>query len=237
MSATRSRDRVAPSVAKLLRLLKHSPRGAVFNPWWQVDADNDIGAQAPRIRREQLRAYLRERVGTAQLALVGEALGYRGGHFSGIAMTSERMLLGGKAADGIEPRHVFASRPPRQTSRPDKYPRGFAEPTASIVWGTLLELGFGADRFVLWNAFPWHSFDPRSGMLSNRTPTPSELAVGLPVLEAFLKLFACERVVAVGRLAAAQLAGLHSPVECLRHPASGGAALFRKQTASIARTL
>jgi hypothetical protein len=83
-------------------LLKKSPRGAVFNPWWQVDADNDLGRQAPRIRREQLRAYFSERI--------GEALSYRGGHFTGIAMTSERILLGATTDGGIEPRTEIASR-------------------------------------------------------------------------------------------------------------------------------
>ena len=221
------------SVDGLLALLKRSPGGAVFNPWWQHDIDNDIGSQAPRIRREQLRAYLSERIGTARVALVGEAVGYRGGHFSGIAMTSERMLLGAKTNDGIEPRSIFASREPQQTSKPTNHPRGFAEPTASIVWSTLLELDISADRFVLWNAFPWHSYDPRAGMLSNRTPTKAELAAGLPVLDAFLALFACERVVALGRLAASQLASLGLTAECVRHPASGGAALFRDQMRAI----
>lgn len=221
------------SIGGFLALLKKSPRGAVFNPWWHADADNDIGPQAARIRRGQLRAYLSERIGKSRLALIGEALSYRGGHFTGIAMTSERILLGGSIDDGIEPQQVLASRPSRRTSRPERNPPGFSEPTATIVWRTLLELGVPGDRFVLWNAFPWHSFDPRAGMLSNRTPTDAERAAGAPVLDAFLELFRCEHVVALGRLAAAQLAGLPVSAEIVRHPASGGAALFRKQMTAI----
>lgn len=189
------------SLGGFLTLLKQSPRGAVFNPWWQADAANDIGPQAARIRRGQLRAYLSERIGKTQLALIGEALGYRGGHFTGIPMTSERILLGGRIDDGIEPRQVLASRPPRRTSKPERNPPGFSEPTATLVWRTLLELGVPGDRFVLWNAFPWHSFDPRAGMLSNRTPTDAELAAGAPVLDTFLGLFPREHVVALGWLA------------------------------------
>ena len=237
MSTARSDDRDAASVAKLLRLLQHSPPGAVFNPWWHVDADNDVGPQAPGIRREQLRAYLSERVGKAQLALVGEALGYRGGHFSGIAMTSERMLLGGAKHAGIDPRQIISSMPARQTSDPARYPHGFAEPTASIVWGTLLELDLDAHRFVLWNAFTWHSYAPAKGMLSNRTPTPDEMVATMPALAAFIALFRCERVVALGRIAAAALAQLQAPCDCVRHPASGGAVLFREQIRSIIRGL
>src|SRR5207244_4464970 len=102
-----------------------------------------------------------------------------------------------------------------------------------IVWGTLLRLGLKADQFVLWNAFPWHSFDPRRGLLSNRMPNKSEQAAGLPVLKAFLKLFPCDQVVALGKIAAAQLEQLGVNAHCVRHPASGGARLFRAQTAAV----
>ena len=240
---------------EFLRLLKRSPSGAVFNPWWDVDSENDVGRNAPGIRRKQLRAYLRERFGKAKLAIIGEALGYRGGHFSGIPMTSERILLGKQpdivaalcerrnlllpADDGGRrpPLQILSDIKPRRTSKPEKRTYGFSEPTATIVWGTLLKIGVLPDEFVLWNAFPWHSFDPRRGLLSNRMPNKSERAAGLPVLKAFLELFPCDQVVALGKIAGAQLEQLGVNAHCVRHPASGGAKLFRQQIAKIVHKL
>jgi uracil-DNA glycosylase len=223
-----------PAITKFLTLLRKSPRRAVFNPWWQIDAENDIGASAARIRREQLDAYFSERIAKAQLALIGEALSYRGGHFTGIAMTSERLLLEGDD-DAKEPARILAGFAPRRTSKPQRNPRGFSEPTATIVWSVMRDLHVPAAGFVLWNAFPWHPFDPHVGMLSNRKPTKAELAAGGPVLDAFLQLFPCEKTVAVGRLAAAQLVSRGFDIKAVRHPASGGAPLFRKQIAGIVR--
>ncbi len=213
---------------RFLRLLKKSPSGAVFNPWWEVDAQNDIGPNAPVIRRKQLSLYLRERLGNARLVFIGEALGYRGGHFSGIPMTSERMLL-------RKQRHIVAGIKPRRTSKPSVCPNGFSEPTATIVWGALLKIGVLPGEFVLWNAFPWHSFDPRRGLLSNRRPNKSEELSGRPVLKDFLELFPCEQIVALGKIAGAQLEQLGVHAHCVRHPASGGAKLFRQQIAKIVR--
>jgi hypothetical protein len=85
-----------------------------------------------------------------------------------------------KGGTGAVRYDVFSTIEPRRTSKPEKIPHGFSEPTATIIWSTLLRLGMAADHFVLWNAFPWHSFDALSGMLSNRTPTNAELAAGAP---------------------------------------------------------
>jgi uracil-DNA glycosylase len=216
-----------------LRLLKESPFGAVFNPWWEVDEQNDVGHNAPAIRRNHLRAYLEERLGKSKVAIIGEALGYRGGHFSGIPMTSERILLGKKENAGIKPEHVFSSFNARRTSKREQCPDGFSEPTATIVWSSLLRLGLKPEEFVLWNAFPWHSFDPRRGLLSNRMPNKSEQATGLSVLHAFLNLFPCEEIVALGNVAASQLKELNVESHRVRHPASGGARLFRHQIERI----
>ncbi|PYL39477.1 MAG: hypothetical protein DMF36_05360 [Verrucomicrobia bacterium] len=220
-----------------LRLLNVSPSGAVFNPWWEVDEQNDVGHNAPAIRRNQLRAYLEERLGKSKVAIIGEALGYRGGHFSGIPMTSERILLGKKKGSGIELEHVFSSIKPRRTSKPKSCPDGFSEPTATIVWSTLLRLGLKPQQFVLWNAFPWHSFDPRRGMLSNRMPNKSERSAGLAVFKAFLDLFPCDEIVALGNVAVSQLKEMNVECQGVRHPASGGAKLFREQIGRILQKL
>jgi uracil-DNA glycosylase len=230
----------AELVDRFIQQLKNSPSGAVFNPWWHVDEENDIGRNAPRIRRDQLRAYLCDRLGRTKLAVIGEALGYRGGHFTGIPMTSERILLGGNDHVGIDAKAFFSAITPRRTSKPHKCRDGFSEPTATIVWSTLLRLGLSPKQFVLWNAFPWHSFDPGRGMLSNRTPTKAERSAGLSVLKLFLDLFPCQQVAALGHIAAAQLADLHieaSRICGIRHPASGGAKLFRLQIANVAKKL
>ncbi len=218
----------ARSVEKFMQLLKESPSDAVFNPWWETDEENDVSPQSPAIRRKHLSVYFHERLGKARLAIIGEALGYRGGHFSGIPMTSKRMLLG-------KQQHIVAGMKPRRTSKPSVCPNGFSEPTATIVWGALRKIGVLPDEFVLWNAFPWHSFDPRRGLLSNRTPNKSEQLSGRPVLKAFLELFVCEQIVALGKIAAAQLEQLGVHAHCVRHPASGGAKLFRQQIAKIVR--
>jgi hypothetical protein len=225
------------SIETFIRLLKKSPSGAVFNPWWQVDKQNDVGHDAPAIRRNQLQAYLQERVGKSKVAIIGEALGYRGGHFSGIPMTSERILLGKKKDSRIDPEQVFSSIKPRRTSKSRNCPDGFSEPTATIVWSTLLRLRLKLEQFVLWNAFPWHSFNPRRGLLSNRMPNKSERSAGLSVLKAFLDLFPCDEIIALGNVAASQLKELNVECHRVRHPASGGARLFRQQIARIAREM
>src|SRR5437764_5803490 len=220
-----------------LRLLNVSPSGAVFNPWWEVDEQNDVGHNAPAIRRNQLRAYLKERLGKSKVAIIGEALGYRGGHFSGIPMTSERLLLGRSEKVPMKSNDFFSDINPRHTSKPEKCPDGFSEPTATIVWGTLLRLGLKPQQFVLWNAFPWHSFDSPRGMLSNRMPNKSERSAGLAVFKAFLDLFPCDELVALGNVAVSQLKEMNVECQGVRHPASGGAKRFREPIGWILQKL
>lgn len=195
----------------------------VFNPWRDHDEQYDETAEAPTIRAANLSAYLCERVDKAQLILIGEAPGYRGCKFSGIAMTSERILLGSQAK--IAPQHVFNG-PKRRTSTPAACPQGFIEPTASIVWSLLLGLGVDPRSFILWNAFPCHPYKG-SDRLTNRKPLPTELTACAHILPDLLELAPGAALVAVGRVAEGALDTLSLPYSAVRHPAMGGASAFR----------
>ncbi len=220
-------------IDNFIESLRQMPEGDLFNPWWQNDPENDDYTNAAEIRRHQLMFYLRERLGRARFLLIGEALGYQGGHFSGIAMTSERMLLGLQKKNGIQPEHIFTSMLPCRTSRVDIRPDGFNEPTATIVWSHLLAMGIDPYDFVIWNALPWHPFHRNRGMLSNRTPTDREFAAGHTRLLDLIKIINPAKIVAVGEKSATQLTGMGIRHTKVRHPANGGAAKFREQFASL----
>jgi hypothetical protein len=186
----------------------------VVNPYREAFPELD-GPAAAKGRRENLEAYL-DRVGTPRLILVGEALGFRGGRFSGIAFTSERQLLGPEGR-----RLPWAGAPFRATSR---NPALWLEPSGSVVWDAL---GGEARGALLWNSFPWHPYGAR-GPLSNRTPERSLVAANLHVLE---------RLLAEGRTAQGALAGVGVEAPALRHPAHGGAAIFRQQLHNLTRSV
>lgn len=206
---------------------------AVFNPWGESDRLHDLNGRGAQIRRRQLLHYLQERIGVADTLLLAEAIGYQGGHFSGIPMTSERLLLGGLLHKGLSADMVLRHLRPQRTSRPELRTGGFTEPTATIVWGFLAEQGLDPRSMMLWNAFPWHPYQPQKGLLSNRTPKDDELVDGHRVLLRLLELGRFRRVVAVGEKSAAQLAQLNIAAFKVRHPANGGAGKFRSQLLAV----
>jgi uracil-DNA glycosylase len=125
----------------------------------------------------------------AGVLLIGEAAGYRGARVSGLPFTSERQLTGS----------------------------GPAEPSATVVHRVLAELALD-DDVLLWNVVPTHPH--RLGVpLSNRPPTRTEAAAGVPFAR---ELAVGRRVVAVGRLAERVLEAPY-----VRHPSRGGAPAFR----------
>lgn len=222
------------TIDSLFELLQKTPEGSLFNPWYQHDQEHDLSKQGPQIRRRQLRAYLSERLDRAKYLFIAEALGYQGGHFTGIAMTSERILLGHhEPVHNIPADGAFQSVQSKRTSNPSIKAKGMSEPTATIMWKALYKLGIDPYETVLWNALPWHPYDPADGLLSNRTPTDFELEQGYPSLKAFLALFPDAKRIAVGRKCEQSLTDFGISYIPVRHPANGGAPKFRRQMKAL----
>jgi len=218
----------------LFNELKKTPKGPFFNPWFDKDEQHDRTDKAPQIRKRQLEAYLAERRNSAKYLFIAEALGYQGGHFTGIAMTSERILLGHhQPMHGISADGTFQSIPRQRTSKPEVNKKGMSEPTATIMWKALYQLGIDPYEVVLWNALAWHPYNPQKGLLSNRTPTDAELEKGFPALRLFLKMFPKRKIIAVGRKCEHVLDAFGTDYIPVRHPANGGAPKFRRQVKLI----
>jgi hypothetical protein len=183
--------------------------GAAFGMFRDADLTLEC-REAPAIRRANATAYLEARAGRAPLLLIGEAMGYAGGRFTGIAFTAERTLHGwGMPYESTSIR-----------------PEGWAEQSGTIVHGALAALGLEAET-VLWNVVPAHPHRP-GDPLSNRTPTVGELRVGAEVLGELIERLEPRAIVAVGRSAERALNELGLPGDaCVRHPANGGATAFR----------
>ncbi len=227
---------MSQQISGFIESLKKTPRG-MFNPWFHRDKEHDISPAAPEIRRKQFEQYLAERQQEAKYLLIAEALGYQGGHFTGIAMTSERILLGHQQSKyGVKPGHVFRSIKPERTSKPEFIEKGMTEPTATIMWGAITKLGINPYEVVLWNAVPWHPYNKEKGILSNRTPTEKEINAGITHLMAFIRLFKGTRIIAVGKKCEQSLLQLGLDHDCVRHPANGGAPEFRKQFRNLIRS-
>jgi uracil-DNA glycosylase len=197
-------------LAKLLTDKLPSGRPTLFNPW-RDHCDDDEPCNGPDAKLARLAAHLDC---DPKFILCGEAAGYQGCRHSGIAFTSERLLL-----EGEIPRISPMSQ--RLTNRR----RPYSEPSATIVWKALYELGI-EEHTILWNALQMHPHKPGKEQ-SNRTPTSAEIIeIGKPALQMLIKEFPSAKVVAVGKTAKGLLDAMGIVSAAVRHPAYGGASAF-----------
>ena len=182
--------------------------GATFNQY--ADAGPDDVPRAAELRLANLRAYLAERV-AADVVCLGEAGGYQGMRWSGIAFTSDRDL----GRWGAPYTATCAA-------------RRWSEPSGTIVHKVLEELG-AERRVILWNTVPTHPHRPGEP-LSNRRPTTAEIAAGAPIALRLIDLVRPRTVVAVGRIAESILP---PGTAYVRHPANAGGPAFREGMAAI----
>ena len=212
----------------------HSP--LVFNPWSEFDTSCDIGAEAPVIRSANLRRYLELRE-QAHYLFIAEALGYQGGHFSGVAITSERILLG--QHPDIAPESVLGDWDYQRTSdsgspllNKTQQLKGFNEPTDTVVWNALNTHGLASRDVILWNIFPFHPYK-EGKLLSNRTPSKVELDQGITYVQQLQELVPGMQVVAIGQKAATTLQRYGIACQAVPHPSMGGANRFKAAVADI----
>lgn len=187
-----------------------SGHSGLFNPW-RDHCPHDAEGNGPAQKLERLAQHLDC---DPEFILAGEAPGYQGCRYSGIAFTSERLL-----GEGAIPRI------PALAGRLSTRRLPFSEPSATIVWKTLYRLGI-AERTILWNAMQLHPY--RSDNLwSNRTPSPDEIKLGEPALRMLAAAFPSARIVAVGKKAEGLLHEMGiATAGSVRHPANGGATQF-----------
>lgn len=214
MSTSPSQD----LASHLIATLPHGLQG-LFNPW-RDRCPEDLPSNGPQRKLERLAAHLDC---NPRYILCGEAPGYQGCRHSGVAFTSERLVLEG-SIPRLPPEHE------RLTRRDLPY----SEQSATIVWRALYLAGI-AEETVLWNALQMHPYRAHD-IRSNRTPTRAEIAMGEPAMRLLLEAFPRARVVAVGRNAEGLLARMGVPVfEAVRHPANGGATEFAAGIAKLSR--
>jgi len=193
----------AAAIEALLGDLCRATIGSTFNQFREVGPD-DL-PDAPRVRLGNLRHYLEERA-DAEVLAVGEAAGYQGMRWSGIAFTSEFDLM-------------RWGEPYRRSSR---RARPWKEPSGTIVHGVLNELD-AEHRVILWNTVPTHPH-LSDRPLSNRRPLHEEIAAGTVFVERLVEILKPRLLVGVGRIACAAL----PHAQYVRHPAQSGATAFRQ---------
>lgn len=196
------------AVEELLADLVRARIGATFNQYADAGPEDVPGAAA--IRVANLRAYLGERAG-ADIVALGEAAGYQGMRWSGIAFTSERDLA--RWGDPYRPTCTV---------------RRWSEPSGTIVHRVLGELG-AERRVILWNTVPTHPHRPGEP-LSNRRPAVAEVAAGADFARRLIALVRPRTVVAVGRIAESVLG---EGATYVRHPANGGGTAFAEGIGAI----
>ena len=221
--------------------------GNLFNPWSQHCDSFDISSCAPQIRRRHLLDYFKARRYTARYLFIGEALSFDGGRFSGIAMTSERMLNNQQTGviracqiiPGLDPQHGASWR----TSKPEaclkikERNHGRIEKTATVVWRVVTQdLCLDPLEFVLWNAVPWHPYKlpdrqraiSRNNIPKNRTPLLHEREIGREKLRCFLMLFPNTTAISIGEVAELELyRALYPNISYIPHPVRGMEEAFR----------
>lgn len=180
------------------------------------DAYNEYAPEYPNnaIRRANLKLYLSamaERM--PDTLMVMEAPGYRGCRLTGVPVTSRKIML-----EGVPEVDMFGEDKGFQNVDEAGFERVYGEQSATIVWGTLANLGVVP---FIWNTFPFHPYK-KDQPLTNRKPRKPETRLGGEILQQVIDLWRFKQIIAIGNVAYDTMTGLDIPCVKVRHPAQGG---------------
>ncbi len=179
-------------------LARRGKRPQTFNPYKNPDLVANLFHYLVAVKK----------INTQPVLLVGEALGFKGGRFTGIpfscgdvftrfnhpllAELKSKLIL-----TGVE-----------------------SENTATMVWEYLSEK---QQTPLFWNAFPFHPYQVRRPK-TNRAPTTKEIEQGSRYLKQLADIFQPPLIAGIGRKGqlAAQKAFPNQSIQRIRHPSFGG---------------
>lgn len=166
------------------------------------------------IRRANLKLYLQDMAErNPKTLMVMEAPGYRGCRLTGVPVTSRKIMLG-----GVPELDMFGVDKGFQNVDEVGFEKVYGEQSATIVWGTLAELGVVP---FIWNTFPFHPHK-KDLPLTNRKPRKPETRLGGEILQQVIDLWQFKQIIAIGNVAYDTLTELDIACVKVRHPAQGG---------------
>jgi uracil-DNA glycosylase len=206
------------TVSEFVRAVSMISLPNVFNPYRDVCGVSDH-CQSPAIRRRNLTLFLNSVAQSPRRSLwLGRDLGYRGARRTGIALTDEYHLsmleqsLGlcgiSKATTGTDPTK---------------------ERTATEVWKMLSRM---REPVVLWNAFPFHPYNP-DDPFSNRRHTAREFESCSHILLNLIEWLKPAVIVALGADAESAVTRIGYDCVRVRHPSYGGHKEFSHQISRL----
>ncbi len=200
-------------IEKLVNFDKTIFKRNVFNPWSEFD-ESDISHKAPKIRVGNLKKYLLNQAG-AKYVLIAESPS-TGARYSGIAMTSEKVLMVNNLEYNCSSKKSACGKP-------------IYELTAKKVWDEILK---NKKDFVMWNAFAFNITEKEGRWFE--TPTEEELKQNLELLNSFLSLYEKAKIVTVGKTAQNALQILNfTDFKSIRHPSNDFKKEFPKQFSKL----
>jgi len=188
----------------------------LFNPYRDRRDDLDV-AEAPALRRQNLRQYVAAYPELPPLFLLAEAPGPWGCRFSGVPITSEAQLT--------DPDFPIDGQPTSRENVPH------TEYSAGIFWRVLQPV---FPHFFVWNSVPLHPHDA-DAPLTIRTPRRSEVRAWQDLLTDLLDALDPAVTVGIGRKGERALNDVGADATYVRHPSQGGATKFEAGITAIAR--